>query len=198
MAYLESENVRVFPAPNRDAKYTSAYLLSEKNLGDIIRSLYKRNNSSFVSEVTYNDQTGTISAIFVLYGFYFEVINGWSGIGNDSTANDAWASIYVKKTGSENTEALRLVDENGNEVIDDNNRFLSLNLTFTKPAKESLPDGVTRYSLHVYENAYSNDHGEHEGIPEASKMKWNADTLNQSISFDNNTLVINTNPDNYQ
>lgn len=195
MAYLNSDNVRVFPAPNRDSKYTSAYLLSEKNLGSIIRALYKRNDSSFVAYTTPGSSSHTITAHFVIHGFYFEVIDGWGGIGNDSTANDAWASIYVKKTGSGNTEALRLVDKNGNEVIDDNDMFLSLDLTFTEPAEELLPDGVTRYSLHVYENAYSNDNGE---IPEASKMKWNADTLNQSISFDNNTLVINTNPDNYQ
>ena len=198
MAYLNSDNVRVFPAPNRDSKYTSAYLLNEKNLGSVIRALYKRNNSSFVAYTTPVSESHTIEAHFVIYGFYFEVIDGWGGIGNDSTANDAWASIYVKKTGSGNTEALRLVDKSGNEAIDDNNVFSALDLTFTEPTEESLPAGVTRYSLHVYENAYSNDNGEPAGIPEASKMKWNANTLNQSISFDNNTLVINTNSDNYQ
>lgn len=192
MSYLTSDNVRVFPAPNRDTNYTSAYLLNEKNLGGIIRTLYKRNNSSFVSEVAYDNQNNTISAVFVLYGFYFEVNN------IAPQTDGVWANIYVKKDAG--TDIIRLVTSGGDDTIDTTNGFEALTITHGAADTAKVASNVTTYSIQLVNTTTAAISATNPPtIPEASKMKWNADTLNQSISFDDDSaLVINTNPDSYE
>ena len=191
MTYLSSDDVRVFPAPNRDTNYTSAYLLNEKNLGGIIRTLYKRNNSSFVSEIAYDNQKNTISAVFVLYGFYFEV-NGIS-----PQIDGIWANIYVKE--GVGTDIIRLVTSGGDATIDTANDFKALTITYGAADTTEVASNVTTYSIQLVNTTTSAiSSANPPTIPEASKMKWNAGALNQSFSFDESALVINTNPDNYK
>lgn len=189
MTYLSSADVRVFPAPNRGTNYTSAYLLNEKNLGGIIRTLYKRNNSSFVSEIAYDNQNNTISAVFVLYGFYFEV-NGIS-----PQTDGIWANIYVK----EGVDTIRLVTSGGDDTIDTTSGFGALTITYGTADTTEVASNVTTYSIQLVNTTTSDiSLANPPTIPEASRMKWNADTLNQSIAFSDNTLTIDTNPDNYK
>lgn len=186
---LSSANVHVFPAPNRDPSRSDAYLLSEKNLGGIFRALYKRNNCSFVSSITLNADSTTYDAVFVLYGFYFEV----TGISN----SDIYASIYVY----EKDGAIHLVASDGvlstniDTVESDESQMIALFFSDTAPTKPAdLPTDVQIYTIQLKETKADGT----IAIPEASKMKWNADTLNQSISISDSALVINTNPDNHK
>lgn len=183
---LSSANVHVFPAPNRDPSRSDAYLLSEKNLGGIFRALYKRNNCSFVSSITPNADSTTYDAVFVLYGFYFEV----TGISN----SDIYASIYVYEKDGD----IHLVASDGTlstPIDTDGGNMVALFFSDTAPTKPAdLPTDVQIYTIQLKETKADGT----TAIPEASKMKWNADTLNQSISISDSALVINTNPDNHK
>lgn len=68
MAYISSENIKVFPSIGRDPNTDAdAELMNEGNISNIIRSLCRERKSYVLSK------TWTAPFEFVIYGFYFKV-----------------------------------------------------------------------------------------------------------------------------
>lgn len=115
---IASNKIKVYPATNRSGDYPDAFLATEDNLTKRIRSLYQKNDSSFVISKS--------PLSFVIFGYYFEV--------NDSSlalTGDLYARIFLDAN-----KELSKVTEDTTTSLDYNNNFIGLELSyneFTEP-----------------------------------------------------------------
>lgn len=106
MAYLASDNIKVFPSIGRTEKDADAELMNEGNISNIVRSLC-RERKSYVLSKTFSDSA---PFEFVIYGFYFKIIDV-------STLKDRplYAHIYIKENPTGNYQLLTLADATGSD-----------------------------------------------------------------------------------
>lgn len=102
MAFLNSQDILVFPSTKRGNKQVSARLTSESSIVNIINKLL--DTYGFV--VTEGDidftASSTIPFEFNIFGYYFKVINAYSITSLFSTSSDnsgIYASITLAKSG---------------------------------------------------------------------------------------------------
>ena len=108
MAYLNSENIKVFPSIGRDTSIDlNAELTNEKNLTQILRSIYKRD--SFVISDRYSND----SLEFVIHGYYFNATFDADALLGEFTGedkNNIYANIFVAKETEKETPFQQLVN----------------------------------------------------------------------------------------
>ena len=108
MAYLNSENIKVFPSIGRDTSIDlNAELTNEKNLTQILRSIYKRD--SFVISDRYSND----SLEFVIHGYYFNATFDADALSGEFTGedkNNIYANIFVAKETEKETPFQQLVN----------------------------------------------------------------------------------------
>ena len=139
--YINSENVKIFPAAGRSENYSQSYLLSEKNLTETIRALYQKNNSSFIISETFSAPFK-----FVIDGRYFEIDN----IDNLDKTKDLFATIYVNKetqriAGYDETNTVSKFIDN---ILDNDSKFIGVYFSQTAPSDDTTNTYV-RYSLQI-------------------------------------------------
>lgn len=139
--YIKSENIKTFPAAGRSENYSQSYLLSEKNLTETIRSLYQKNNSSFIISETFSAPFK-----FVIDGRYFEIDN----IDNLDKTGDLFATIYVNKetqrvAGYDETNTVSKFIDN---ILDNNSSFIGVYFSPTIPADDTT-NTYSKYSLQI-------------------------------------------------
>ena len=84
MANIPSNKIRVFPSIGRDAAVDNESELStENNLSQIVRSLCRDRKSFVVSS-----SLGNGSFEFVIYGFYFKILDAHSTLTNLGLTNN--------------------------------------------------------------------------------------------------------------
>ena len=90
MSEIKSNIIKVYPAVGRNHIYSnSAYLNTEANLTNILKSLYHNNDCSFVISETFSAPFK-----FVLFGYYFEI----SDISSFNDKKNLWARIYINNS----------------------------------------------------------------------------------------------------
>lgn len=124
MAYLNSENVVVFPiAKERAIGINENRLLTEYNISNLIRQLVGNNEGFIISTQIAQDE---FIVEFNLYGYYFKI----SGI------NQAWITENFKDgIGNDGLYASIIIDTDIDEVTgqDAENKYQGLNLTTSIP-----------------------------------------------------------------
>lgn len=115
MAYINSNKIRVFPSVGRSNYDIESQLTNENNLSQIVRSLC-RNRKSYVLS---NQLTSNEPFEFVIYGFYFKILNATDTIktirNSLKTAEETtdeqinkiniWAGIKLYKNAESNNES---------------------------------------------------------------------------------------------
>ena len=95
--YILSTDIRVFPSIGRRPEYDNeSELTNENNLSQIVRSLSPGHRESFVI----SRKVDTSQPFeFILYGFYFKVLDvtKLTGMLSDETAGELWAGIITTK-----------------------------------------------------------------------------------------------------
>lgn len=172
MAYLNSDNISVFPCANRDAKYIASKLTTERNLTNIINSIVT--TDGFV--LSYSSTSAKIQ--FVLGGYYFD-LNTQDAAITGSTATNIYASIKLGGT----DPYLELQNMDGAQAqdttLDGTKGFLGLQLTDTKPTDS----GYT--SLLILTRATT---GGAWQVPETSKIRLVSGTGNITVKIDDGEL----------
>lgn len=116
MAYISSEYIKVFPSIGRDPNIdANAELMNEGNISNIIRSLCRERKSYVLSK------TWTAPFEFVIYGFYFKIID---------TSSLSDRPLYAHITLKENTGNYQLltisnstVSNNSLQILDQESQF---------------------------------------------------------------------------
>ena len=146
MAYIASENIKVFPSVGRDTTIDAdSELTNEKNLSNILRNLYKR--ESFVISENTNDEFE-----FVIYGYYFRVKSGQLPIEENKKL---YAHIEVLEGfDSSNTyQQLKLfnqtTDNNSLQVLDNNNEFQGISFDDSETHTAPEHSGRVAYTLQL-------------------------------------------------
>lgn len=175
-SFLTSENISVFPASGRDNSIRDAYLLGEKNITSILKNIYRKNDCSFVIDLSLVDNK--LSGNFVIKGFYFEI---------NQLALGATTSVYATlftKTNSTTTQQVLCTEDGENEldVISGTTSILKC-LKFTDAAYNSKTSGVDSKSILLWDNGK---------VPEASKLIWDTSSLNIDVKIYNKNLIIET------
>ena len=107
MAYLNSENIKVFPSIGREASIDlNAELTNEKNLTQILRSIYKRD--SFVISDEYSND----SLEFVIHGYYFNATFDETTLSGFADKANIYANIFVANKTENETSFQQLVNTN--------------------------------------------------------------------------------------
>ena len=116
MAYINSKQIRVFPSVGRSNGYDiESQLTNENNLSQIVRSLC-RNRKSYVLS---NQLASNEPFEFVIYGFYFKILNATdtiktirNSLKTDQETTDEqidkiniWAGIKLYKNAESNNES---------------------------------------------------------------------------------------------
>ena len=115
MAYINSNKIRVFPSVGRSNYDIESQLMNENNISQIVRSLC-RNRKSYVLS---NQLASNEPFEFVIYGFYFKILNATdtfkairnslkvSGETTDDQINkiNIWAGIKLYKNAEGNNES---------------------------------------------------------------------------------------------
>lgn len=171
MAYLNSDNISVFPCANRDAKYIASKLTTERNLTNIINSIVT--TDGFVLHYVTD---GHIQ--FVLDGYYFD-LNTQDAAITGSTATNIYASI--KLGGTDPYLELQNIDgaQAQDTTLDGTKGFLGLQLTDTKPTDS----GYT--SLLILTRATTSGAWQ---VPETSKIRLVSGTGNITVKIDDGEL----------
>lgn len=171
MAYIKSENIKVFPCVSRgaDSGNPEANLFAENNYSQTSRSLYTKLDEnenkvegSFVVSLKSNENYFE----FVLGGYYFKIDTSDSAWGELSSGN-VWAGIKIKEQTSSSYQEIIIENaENENSsgnsnyysVTDVDGYFEGLLLSSAKPSSDYA------YILQLLDN------GE---IPDTSRIQWN-------------------------
>ena len=136
MALLNSNQIKVFPSVGRDPNISNdldAELTNEKNMTQILKSIYKREN--FVITDTYN-KTSPQDFVFVLYGYYFKITGSSikSIVDNvTSSATKIYANIVISP---DDQQRLINSDSTGETEVfklDIGNQFKGLVMTENNP-----------------------------------------------------------------
>lgn len=139
--YITSSKVKAFPAAGRSDTYSESYLLSEKNLTEVIRSLYQKNKSGFIIS-----QEFEAPFKFVIDGRYFEL----SDISQLKTFGDLFATIFVNKetnriVGYDPTNTVNKFIDN---ILDDDSKFIGIYFSSDEPVDDPA-NNYLRYSLQI-------------------------------------------------
>lgn len=123
MAYVNSEQIRVFPSVGRSNYDIESQLMNENNISQIVRSLCRERKSYVLST-----ELSTGSFEFVIYGFYFKILNAsntLSSITSGENVKEIWAGIKIDADAeannqSSNYQLLQLANTTAenNEIID--------------------------------------------------------------------------------
>lgn len=190
MAYLSSENIKVFPSIGRDSTTDlNAELTNEKNLTQILRSIYKRD--SFVISDNYSDN----SLEFVIHGYYFNATFDADSLSAEFTSgdkNNIYANIFVLKEPGNETSFQQLVNTNtpSEETLnlDIKEGDLDTNGEFTGVLFSNSASVNTTYSVYSLLILTKNDGGGGWVVPAKSKLHWKTSEVldsDSSISIDN-------------
>lgn len=148
MAYIESKNIKVFPAAGRSDDYPEGFLTTEDNLRRFITANYQHNNSSFIL----NDSV-ELPLKFVINGYYFEISELPEGV---SLTNNLYASIFLlNELTDKNYIRLISSDENQQSLLDittgSKTEFKGLFITNNEDEIPSVV-GTTTYKLQILED----------------------------------------------
>lgn len=172
MAYLNSDNISVFPCANRDAKYIASKLTTERNLTNIINSIVTTNG--FV--LSYSSTSDNIQ--FVLGGYYFEVKNLNVGLTEFTTATTIHANIKLDGTDPyleiQNLDPTKQQDS----TLDTSGNFYGLSLT-------KDPAGAGYTSLLILSRATTSGAWQ---VPETSKIRLVSGAGNITVKIDDGEL----------
>ena len=127
--YLLSGEIRVFPSVGRSNGYdVESQLTNENNLSQILRSLCRERKSFVITkELSTNDFE------FVIYGFYFKVLDGNDSLINKlGLGNTLWAGIRLDKQveGDNNSSHYQLLQLANSDAIEDNLHDLDVDGNF--------------------------------------------------------------------
>lgn len=121
MAYIQSGQIRVFPSVGRSNSDIESQLMNENNISQIVRSLCRERKSYVLSK-----DLSTGSFEFVIYGFYFKILNASSTLSSIISGGDeVWAGIKIDANAEANNESsnyqlLQLANTSAqnNEIVD--------------------------------------------------------------------------------
>lgn len=132
MAYISSSQIRIFPSVGRSNYDIESQLTNENNLSQLVRSLC-RNRKSYVLS---NQLASNEPFEFVIYGFYFKILNATDAIKairnklkTDQETTDGqidkiniWAGIKLYKNTESNNKSnsYQLLQLASGEAVDDN------------------------------------------------------------------------------
>lgn len=159
MAYLNSNNIKVFPAARRTGSADPfSRLMSESTITSIINKFL--NTEGFVI----TDSTGTISSgafEFNIYGYYIKVEHVEDLISQFSSANKIYAAIYLdsSQTGVNNLRYTQLVG------VDNGGSYNGVNFGSQVPADEANKE---KHFLLILDKSSGN-----WKIPSESRIKFN-------------------------
>lgn len=187
MAYLSSNNIKVFPSIGRDSNIDlNAELTNEKNLTQILRSLYKRD--SFVI----SDDFSNNSLEFIIHGYYFNATFDRETLTTNFTNDDnIYANIFVVKNtqGETSFQQLRNTDTSGADGtlnLDVGGSFKGVSFTnFSNIPQEDNDSNYTVYSLNILTKSGASDWT----VPSKSKLYWKTSEI---LNSDNNNFIDNT------
>lgn len=159
MAYVNSSQIRVFPSVGRSNYDIESQLTNENNLSQIVRSLC-RNRKSYVLS---NSLTSNQPFEFVIYGFYFKILNANDNLINKlGLGNTLWAGIRLDKQveGNNNSNHYQLLQLANSEAIEDNLHDLDVNDKFQgvvfgiskEDVESKFGESDSIYTLHLLEN----------------------------------------------
>ena len=172
MAYLNSDNISVFPCANRDAKYIASKLTTERNLTNIINSIVT--TDGFV--LSYSSTSKSIQ--FVLGGYYFEVQNLDVSSTEFASATTIYANIKLAGTAPyleiQNLDPTKQQDS----TLDTSGNFCGLSLT-------KDPAGAGYTSLLILSRATTSGGWQ---VPETSKIRLVSETGNITVRIDDGEL----------
>lgn len=192
MAYLSSNNIKVFPSIGRDSSIDlNAELTNEKNLTQILRSLYKRD--SFVI----SDDFSNNSLEFIIHGYYFNATFDENTLSNLTNAEDSIHNIYANIRVAKNTESessfqqLRNTDEPTLEdalSLDVGGSFKGVSFTSTPASDTSQDGGEIAYNVYFL-NILTKSGDSDWTVPAKSKLYWKTSEI---LNSDNNNFIDNT------
>lgn len=143
--YLASGNIKVFPASDRGDNYKLSSLTTETNLTSFIRSIYPKNDSSFVI-VTGNGNVFQSPFYFVIKGYSF-CITDVSGLDLD---HDIYATICVSAADDTLSTYKKLLRCDGQPgILDDTAGFLGLIFDTDEPSYSE--SGKDFYTLKLWD-----------------------------------------------
>lgn len=148
MAYIESKNIKVFPAAGRSDDYPEGFLTTEDNLRRFITTNYEHNNSSFII-----NESVELPLKFVINGYYFEISELPEGV---SLTNNLYAAIFLlNELTDKNYIRLVSTDESQTSLLDITNgsktEFKGLFITNNEDEIPSVTS-TTTYKLQILED----------------------------------------------
>lgn len=163
--YINSKNIKTFPAAGRSENYAQSYLLSEKNLTETLRALYQKDNSSFIISEKFEAPFK-----FVINGRYFEL----DDVKALSADDDLFATIFVNKetgrvAGYDPTNA---ATQFADDILDTDSDFIGVYFSSAQPADDPT-DTYARYSLKLLTAGKINEEAIIHLITEISVKKEN-------------------------
>lgn len=159
MAFLNKNNIHVFPVTNKPSEKQSR-LTTEYNITNIVNRLL--DTKSFV--ITSGAVTAESALEFNIRGYYVKV-DMISNLGTP-TAPDCYASITTNKTTIDNQTFVEL---DGGE--NDSNEYTGVSFSWVNAKPET---GADEYALHILH--YD---GTNYTIPRASKIRFNQYAINK-------------------
>ena len=179
MAYIESENIKMYPTSHRDVnKDKFANLSTEFNISNLINRLVDKD--SFVVKWANSDNIIT----FNIHGYWFEVKLNSELLSNASNVSNLYAAIQIKTIESGYSDGLPVlsnIKENSITALDDNDNDEFQGIIF---ANDENYLGVNiNYSLHLLTKI--NDVWV---VPENSKVKFTTNETTKSITIDDGEI----------
>lgn len=183
MAYISSSQIRVFPSVGRSNYDIESQLTNENNLSQLVRSLCRTRKSYVLS----NQLASNEPFEFVIYGFYFKILNGNDNLINKlGLGNTLWAGIRVDEQveGNNSANHYQLLQLANSTEINDNLHDLDVKDEFQGVVFGTSKEDVEAkfgefdsiYTLHLLENGV---------VPAQSLLHLNtAEILNGDNSAD--------------
>ena len=168
--YLQSENISIFPTPNRGTNYQpQARLVTEFNLVNIVNRLVDK--ESFV--ISYDNTPAGIenNIIFNIYGYWIKANLKDNSLLTNASNSSLYARIQVKKLS--NSDFTELQGE------DKNNTYSGVEFLARNPGTDS--DGW--HSLKLLEKVSGTWQ-----VPEDSKVRFTTGTQTRSVTIDDGDL----------
>lgn len=168
MAFLRTEEVKVFPSTRRVNKQTSARLITEQSMVGLINQLVDSDGFVITTEVP-NPVSSTDLFEFNIHGYYFSV-NFSSLLTLGTNWDDIWGVITLDTT----TDYIELVgqDTTTDQNPDENSSYQYEGINFQSSASTS----ANTYSLHLLTKS-----GSTWIIPADSRIKFVESSLDIDI-----------------
>ena len=176
MAFLNKNNIHVFPVTNKPSEKQSR-LTTEYNITNIVNRLL--DTKSFI--ITSGAVTAESALEFNIQGYYVKV-DMIRDLGTPTTASDCYAFIKIKEasvTAGEQT----FIELDGGE--NDSNEYTGVSFSWVNAKPET---GADEYALHLLH--YD---GTNYTIPRASKIRFNQYAINKidDGDLDNTNTIYN-------